>query len=169
MQTPWHDRCGKWNISAQATGAGMPQTSEHRRNENVRSPNIAANIRQLVSQYPSISAAAQDLGINRQQLNEYLNGSTVPSLRVMRKFARTFNLPTDAIVKAPERCEPRSRRNATGSRRAKVRSSTTCGMSSRIRMPRSGIIAADTCGIPETRSFPDRSSVPLPPYPRGGA
>lgn len=66
------------------------------------SSNLTANIQFLVSTEPSISFAARRLGINRQQLNKYLNGTSVPSLRILRRFAVAFDLPTEALMGPPE-------------------------------------------------------------------
>ncbi|MGD9864916.1 MAG: helix-turn-helix domain-containing protein [Pseudodonghicola sp.] len=63
---------------------------------------VTRNIQFLVSTEPSISAAARRLGINRQQLNKYLNGTSVPSLRILRRFAVAFDLPTEVLTGPPE-------------------------------------------------------------------
>lgn len=60
---------------------------------------LAENIRYLVSRMPSIAEASKRTGINRQQLNKYLNGSSAPSLRTMRRIATLFEIPTEALMR----------------------------------------------------------------------
>ncbi|AWD22345.1 helix-turn-helix domain-containing protein [Fuscovulum blasticum] len=59
---------------------------------------VSLNIRYLVAQFPSISVASARLGINRQQLNKYLNGSSIPSLNTLRRFSAVFSVPTEALA-----------------------------------------------------------------------
>lgn len=65
--------------------------------------NLADNIRYLISCLPSIADASKQIGINRQQLNKYLNGSSSPSLRTMHRIASYFELPTEALTQDPGR------------------------------------------------------------------
>ena len=85
----------------------MPKMTDTAK-ESAANPNrISENIRFLVSLMPSISVAARQLDINRQQLNKYLNGSSQPSLRTMRKIAAVFDLPTEALMLPIELLERR--------------------------------------------------------------
>lgn len=68
---------------------------------------LSENIRYLISRMPSIAVASKEMGINRQQLNKYLNGSSSPSLRTMRKMATVFELPTEALMLPPEELKRR--------------------------------------------------------------
>jgi transcriptional regulator with XRE-family HTH domain len=57
-----------------------------------------ANLRRLVRSYPSTSRAAEALGLNRQQLNKYLNGLNMPSLATLRSIAAHFDLEPDDLL-----------------------------------------------------------------------
>lgn len=82
-----------------------------------RASHITRNIQFLVASEPSISAAARRLGINRQQLNKYLNGSSVPSLRILRRFAVAFDLPTEVLTGPPELLSRAQMRSQAGAQR----------------------------------------------------
>ena len=56
------------------------------------SENFAANLKSLCAEHGSISQICRDIGVNRQQFNRYLNGSSLPSAHNMRRIARHFNL-----------------------------------------------------------------------------
>ncbi|MBL4919395.1 helix-turn-helix domain-containing protein [Szabonella alba] len=58
---------------------------------------IAKNIRRVVQSYESIAAASSSLGINRQQLNKYLNGTSKPSLRVLRRISHVTKIPVECL------------------------------------------------------------------------
>lgn len=73
---------------------------------------LTENIRYLVSLLPSIAVASKRMGINRQQLNKYLNGSSAPSLRTMRKMATVFELPTEALMLPSQELRQRLTRGA---------------------------------------------------------
>lgn len=53
---------------------------------------FAANLRLLCSTEPSISAACRRIGINRQQFNKYLNGTSHPSAANLRRIALHFGI-----------------------------------------------------------------------------
>lgn len=59
--------------------------------------NLAANIRFLCHLEGTISAAALRLGINRQQLNKNLNGTSKPSLQTLNKLCRHFSVDETEI------------------------------------------------------------------------
>jgi len=63
---------------------------------------LTENIRYLVSLMPSIATASRDIGINRQQLNKYLNGSSQPSLRTMRRVAEAFDVAIEDLTLPPQ-------------------------------------------------------------------
>ncbi|WP_293575718.1 helix-turn-helix transcriptional regulator [Phaeobacter sp.] len=54
--------------------------------------NFAANLKSLCAEFGSISQICRDIGINRQQFNRYLNGSSLPSAHNLRRIARHFGL-----------------------------------------------------------------------------
>ncbi|WP_240664448.1 helix-turn-helix transcriptional regulator [Paenirhodobacter ferrireducens] len=68
-----------------------------------------ANLRRLVHHYPSTSRAAEALGINRQQLNKYLSGLSMPSLATLRNIAAHFDLEPDDLLLPPDRFAARWR------------------------------------------------------------
>lgn len=50
------------------------------------------NLRLLCSYHQSIADVCRKLGVNRSQFNRYLNGQTLPSLRLMRKMCDFFGI-----------------------------------------------------------------------------
>lgn len=59
------------------------------------------NIRVLVGRFPSISAASVALKINRQQLNKYLSGISVPSVRTLTLFSTYFHISVNDLLSRP--------------------------------------------------------------------
>ena len=59
---------------------------------------IAANLRMLCSLYPSVSEVSRKLGINRQQLNKYLAGTSHPSLHNLRRITDFFGVDEFEIM-----------------------------------------------------------------------
>lgn len=59
---------------------------------------IQKNLRHLCTGYGSISEAAKVMGINRQQFNKYLSGSSFPSLTTLAKIARANAIEIDDLV-----------------------------------------------------------------------
>lgn len=66
---------------------------------------FAANLRLLCSTEPSISAACRRIGINRQQFNKYLNGSSHPSAANMRRIALHFGIRPAEFLLPPDEFE----------------------------------------------------------------
>lgn len=56
------------------------------------SRDLSENLRLLCSYHTSIAEVCRQLGANRSQFNRYLNGQTLPSLRVMRKICDFFGV-----------------------------------------------------------------------------
>ena len=56
------------------------------------SKDLPENLRLLCSYHPSIAEVCRRLGANRSQFNRYLNGQTLPSLRLMRKICDFFGV-----------------------------------------------------------------------------
>lgn len=67
------------------------------RNQNIY--NLRKNLRAIVSEKRSISEAAIDLNINRQQLNKYLSGLSTPSLATLSRIADHHRIPVDSFFK----------------------------------------------------------------------
>ena len=67
------------------------------------SESFSRNLRQLCAEHGSISQICRDIGLNRQQFNRYLNGSSMPSAHNLRRIARHFDM-TEAqlFAAAPE-------------------------------------------------------------------
>lgn len=63
---------------------------------------LTRNLKTLVAAQDSVAETAKRLDINRQQLNKYLSGTTTPSLRVLSILSRTFGIPIDDFLLAPE-------------------------------------------------------------------
>ncbi|MGB0959200.1 MAG: helix-turn-helix domain-containing protein [Halocynthiibacter sp.] len=59
--------------------------------------NLSKNLRLLCMQEGSISAAATGLGINRQQINKYLGGTSKPSLATIKKICDFFDIDETEI------------------------------------------------------------------------
>jgi transcriptional regulator with XRE-family HTH domain len=53
---------------------------------------FSANLKSLCAEHGNISKICRDIGVNRQQFNRYLNGSSLPSAHNMRRIARHFGL-----------------------------------------------------------------------------
>lgn len=53
---------------------------------------LPENLRLLCSYHRSIADVCRKLGVNRSQFNRYLNGQTLPSLRLMRKICDFFGI-----------------------------------------------------------------------------
>ena len=64
---------------------------------------FAANLRLLCSTEPSVSAVCRQIGINRQQFNKYLNGSSHPSAANLRRIALHFGVrPAELMLPRDE-------------------------------------------------------------------
>ncbi len=54
--------------------------------------NLAANLRHLCADYPSVAAICREIGINHQQFAKYLNGRSMPSPNNLRRIGRFFDV-----------------------------------------------------------------------------
>ncbi len=59
--------------------------------------NFSNNLRFLCADHGSISQICREIGINRQQFNRYLNGTSVPSAHNLRRIARHFGLTEELL------------------------------------------------------------------------
>ncbi len=66
---------------------------------------LATNLRLLCSTEASISECCRRIGINRQQFNKYLNGSSNPSATNLRRIASYFGLRPRDMESEPEEFE----------------------------------------------------------------
>lgn len=63
--------------------------------------NFSENLRSLCAEHGSIAQICREVGINRQQFNRYLNGSSLPAAHNLRRIARYFEIP-EARLFAPQ-------------------------------------------------------------------
>jgi transcriptional regulator with XRE-family HTH domain len=59
--------------------------------------NFSSNLRSLCADYGSISQICREIGLNRQQFNRYLNGTSLPSAHNLRRIARHFGLSEELL------------------------------------------------------------------------
>jgi transcriptional regulator with XRE-family HTH domain len=64
---------------------------------------FGANLRQLSDGYPSISALARALGINRTQFNRYLSGESFPRPDVLARICDFFDVDARVLLEPVER------------------------------------------------------------------
>jgi transcriptional regulator with XRE-family HTH domain len=65
--------------------------------------NLKENLRYLCSLETSIAETSRKTGINRQQLNKYLNGTTSPSINTLQRICQHFSVDeTELFLPAPE-------------------------------------------------------------------
>jgi transcriptional regulator with XRE-family HTH domain len=60
------------------------------------------NLRILVNQYPSVSEVSRRLGINRTQLNRYLQGESFPRPDVLHKICAFFDVDARVLLEPVE-------------------------------------------------------------------
>lgn len=63
--------------------------------------NFADNLRALCTRHGSIAAVCRALGMNRQQFNKYLSGSTLPNVATLEKLCGFFRIESDALFRDP--------------------------------------------------------------------
>lgn len=68
---------------------------------------FGANLRKLSADFPSVSALARDLGINRTQFNRYLSGESFPRPDVLARMCRFFSVDARVLLEPVERLEQR--------------------------------------------------------------
>lgn len=61
---------------------------------------LAANLRHLCAEHPSVAAICRGIGINHQQFSKYLSGRTRPSPHNLRRISRFFDVP-EALLLGP--------------------------------------------------------------------
>lgn len=54
--------------------------------------NLSANLKHLCGHYSSVAEVCRRLGVNRQQFTKYLNGTSAPSLRNLRRITTFFGV-----------------------------------------------------------------------------
>ncbi|WP_417263484.1 helix-turn-helix domain-containing protein [Celeribacter sp.] len=69
----------------------------------MKSQNLPRNLRLLLGKYNSLAEGAHHIGINRQQLNKYLNGSSFPSAHTLGRIAKTLNVELDMLFADPDK------------------------------------------------------------------
>lgn len=63
--------------------------------------NFADNLRALCTRHGSIAAVCRALGMNRQQFNKYLSGSTLPNLATLEKICSFFGIESESLFLDP--------------------------------------------------------------------
>lgn len=67
---------------------------------------FAKNLRRLCAVKSNIATVCEDLAINRQQFNKYLNGMNVPGKKILNKIAAYFEVsPSDFFVEHVEKID----------------------------------------------------------------
>jgi transcriptional regulator with XRE-family HTH domain len=64
---------------------------------------LAANLRFAASFLPSVSQLCRDIGLNRQQVNKYLNGASRPSPYNLRRIAAYLGIEPEELMLPAER------------------------------------------------------------------
>lgn len=63
--------------------------------------NFADNLRALCARHGSIAAVCRALGMNRQQFNKYLSGSTLPNVATLEKICGFFRIESESLFQDP--------------------------------------------------------------------
>lgn len=63
--------------------------------------NFADNLRALCARHGSIAAVCRALGMNRQQFNKYLSGSTLPNVATLERICGFFRIESESLFHAP--------------------------------------------------------------------
>lgn len=63
---------------------------------------FGANLRKLSTDYPSVSALARNLGINRTQYNRYLSGESFPRPDVLARICTFFSIDARVLLEPIE-------------------------------------------------------------------
>lgn len=63
--------------------------------------NFADNLRALCTRHGSIAAVCRALGMNRQQFNKYLSGSTLPNVATLEKICGFFRIESESLFRDP--------------------------------------------------------------------
>ena len=67
---------------------------------------LPANLRILCGHYRSVAEVCRLIGINRQQFNKYLGGTSQPSVRTLRRICDFFGVDETEIFLPPAELEP---------------------------------------------------------------
>lgn len=63
--------------------------------------NFADNLRALCTRHGSIAAVCRALGMNRQQFNKYLSGSTLPNAATLERICGFFGIESESLFADP--------------------------------------------------------------------
>lgn len=64
--------------------------------------NLSANLKHLCANYSSVADVCRRMGVNRQQFNKYLAGTSAPSLRNLRRITTFFGVDEYEIGLPPD-------------------------------------------------------------------
>lgn len=70
--------------------------------------NFADNLRALCARHGSIAAVCSAIGMNRQQFNKYLAGSTLPNAPTLEKICGFFEVAPESLFHVPHGNQPDS-------------------------------------------------------------
>jgi transcriptional regulator with XRE-family HTH domain len=62
---------------------------------------FAQNLREECRRFESIAAVCRDSGINRQQFNKYLSGTTIPNARTLEKLCKFLGVKSEQLFLSP--------------------------------------------------------------------
>lgn len=63
--------------------------------------NFADNLRALCARHGSIAAVCRALGMNRQQFNKYLSGSSLPNVATLERICGFFRIESESLFREP--------------------------------------------------------------------
>lgn len=88
---------------------------------------FANNLRRMTGEKGTIAQVCRDLGMNRQQFNKYLSGTTLPSPQSLQKLADYFGVDQRAMFYPGEGSHPLSGLEQFDSRAVKILLDTLAG------------------------------------------
>jgi transcriptional regulator with XRE-family HTH domain len=78
------------------------KTSPHMSRNFSPHQNFADNLRALCARHGSIAAVCSGIGMNRQQFNKYLAGSTLPNAPALERICGFFKVVPESLFRAPQ-------------------------------------------------------------------
>jgi transcriptional regulator with XRE-family HTH domain len=86
--------------------------------------NFADNLRALCARHGSIAAVCTGIGMNRQQFNKYLAGSTLPNAPALERICSFFGVPPESLFQTPHSASGGVLPEATAAALLRMREST---------------------------------------------
>lgn len=66
---------------------------------------FSENLRLLCSSEPSYAHVAREIGVNRQQFNDYINGRSLPNETIIKNLLKYFEIDVEILFKNSEKTE----------------------------------------------------------------